>query len=815
MANTDQFQISQNVSYPSQLDSFEVKCSKPFGIAVGNAISSEWFSRGGGGACRFYAMQAEFMNRRIYAAGKVDMRKYYPRLGTNGDISLLNLPKKSLSTIPKIVDLVVNGMVGRNYSIKANAIDPISQENKQEYRKKIQEDQNSLAFIQQAKADFGIDLASMPIEQLPESKEELDIHLQMEWKPSNCLSNQLAIAAVMEDNMYNLTTNNQVIRDLVELGVGWVRNRFNSAKGIVIDYLDPIDMVYSQTKDPYFRDCFYKGHVKQTLVSDIFIEYPHLLLPENEDTKERIVNSCNEWYTYHSIPSTTQLKGATNLLYFTYKTFKESYNKIKEKSTGEKIVSKADANFDESKLKEGQTNDFKRVSKVEEVLMEGVMVLGTNILLEWGVAKSMARPKSNKQKVCEQYNGVAPNFLNGEITSLVSRMIPIEDELNVIELKAAQIIQKINPDGIAIDLDAIASIDLGDGKAVGPNAMLNMYLQTGSYFYRSYGGDGNVNGAQKPFQEIQTGDSVNKLVALRNESNGFLTKLTDVVGLNKASDATTPDKDSLVGIQKLAALSSNLATRHILHGAGYIKLKTAEACSYRISDILKYYPSLRDDLVRKIGETAVEDLDYVKDLHLSDFAIYLELEMDDEERAELDKDMSDAVMKGYITLADKYKVRGIKVLELAIQYLTLLIKKREKIIEDQKIREFKAKSDEDIRAAQSAEQFRQQTAQLLAEFEAQKQQMISQGEIAKEKTRGEQDRMTEELKGYNNIQLQYVINSGAVAKVDKMEEKKDERLVKAATQQSRMNVEKKKENPESIDFESEEEEMKAFDVIED
>ena len=133
MANTDQFQISQNVSYPSQLDSFEVKCSKPFGIAVGNAISSEWFSRGGGGACRFYAMQAEFMNRRIYAAGKVDMRKYYPRLGTNGDISLLNLPKKSLSTIPKIVDLVVNGMVGRNYSIKANAIDPISQENKQDY----------------------------------------------------------------------------------------------------------------------------------------------------------------------------------------------------------------------------------------------------------------------------------------------------------------------------------------------------------------------------------------------------------------------------------------------------------------------------------------------------------------------------------------------------------------------------------------------------------------------------------------------------------------------------------------------------------
>jgi hypothetical protein len=815
MANTDQFQITQNASYPSQLDSFEKKCSKPFGMAVGNAISSEWFSRGGGGICRFYSMQAEFMNRRIYAMGKVDMRKYYPRLGTNGDVSLLNLPRKSLSTIPKIVDLVVNGMVGRNYSIKANAIDPISQENKQEYRKKIQEDQNSLAFMQQAKADFGIDLSVMPIDQLPETKEELDIHLQMKWKPSNCLSNQLAIASVMEENMYNLTTDRQVKRDLVELGVGWVRNRFNSAKGIVIDYIDPIDMVYSKTKDPYFRDCFYKGHVKQILVSDIFIEYPHLLLPENEDTKIRIVNSCNEWYVYHQINASNQLKGTTNLLYFTYKTFKESYSKIKEKSTGEKVVSKADADFDESKLKEGQTNDFKRVSKVEEVLMEGVMVLGTNILLEWGVSKSMARPKSNKQKVCEQYNGMAPNFLDGEITSLVSRMIPIEDELNIIELKAAQIIQKINPDGIAIDLDAIASIDLGDGKAVGPNAMLNMYLQTGSYFYRSFGSDGNMNGAQKPFVEIQTGDSINKLTALRNESNGFLTKLTDVVGLNKASDASTPDKDSLVGIQKLAALSSNLATRHILHGSGYITLKTAEACSYRISDILKYYPSLRDDLIRKIGETAVEDLEYIKDLHLSDFAIFLELEMDDEERAELDKDLSESVIKGDITLADKYEVRSVKVLELAVEYLKILIKKRAKIVEDQKLREFKAKSDEDIRAAQEAEAAKQATGMLLTELKIKEIKALADGEIAKEKVRGEEDRLTETLKGANKIDWQYVVNSGAVAKVDKMEEEKNKRAVKEATMQSRMTVEKKKENPSPIDFEGEEEELKVFDVMED
>ena len=635
--------------------------------------------------------------------------------------------------------------------------------------------------------------------------------MQMEWKPSNCLSNQMAIKAVMEENTYNLTTDRRVKRDLVELGVSWVHNRFNPSKGIVIDYVDPIDMIYSDTKDPYFRDCFYKGHVKTVLISDIFVEYPNLLNEGNEEVKTQIENSSKSWLNYHQLNNSSQLVGTTQLLYFTYKTFREQYSKIKEKSTGEKIVSKADIDFDETKLiDKGQKNEFKRVSKVEEVLFEGVMVLGTNILLKWELAKSMARPKSNTQKVCEQYNGVAPNFLNGEITSLVSRMIPIEDELNVIELKASQIIQGITPDGIAIDLDAIAEINLGDGKANGPTEMLNMYLQKGSYFYRSYGNGGDFNNAQKPFQEIRTGDSINKLTALRNESIGYITKLTDVVGLNKASDATTPDKDSLVGIQKLAALNSNLATRHILEGAGYVTLKTAEATSYMISDILKYYPSLREDLIRKIGATAVEDLDYIKDLHLSDFAIYLELELDDEERAILNNDLSVAMEKGYITLADKYKITNIKIIDLAIQYMTLLIKKREKIVQDQKLVEFKAKSDEDIRAAQSAEQFRQQTAEMQSQFDAMKQKMITAGEISKEKERGEQDRLTETLKGKNAIDLQYIVNSGQIQKQDEAENRKDKRVDKQASRQSDL-IAQRQRDEDPKDFEAENEFMDNFE----
>ena len=810
MANEENaYKISQNISYPSHLDSFEKKSTLAFGKSVGDIILSEWFYTGGGGRSRFYSSQAEFLERRIYASGKVNMEKYYSMLGTNGDTSLLNLSKKSLSTLPKIVDLIVNGMADRNGTIVAKAIDPISQENKQKYRKQIESDKNALPIIKKAKEDFGLDIASMPIDEIPVTNEELDVHLQMKWKPSNCLSNQLAITTVLEENAYNLTTDRLVKRDLVELGVAWVRNRFNCSKGILIEYVDPIDMVYSQTKDPYFKDCFYKGHVQKTLISDILIEYPDLLKEDNKKVREEIVNSGDNWGRIQNLSRTDNLKGTAHLLYFTYKTNRETAKKIKKLVSGETIIDDASEFFNETV--KSKKDRYTRASIVEEVLFEGVMVLGTNIVLKWELAKSMARPKSNKQKVCEQYVGVAPNFQNGYISSLVSRMIPIEDKRNVTELKSEQIIQGITPDGIAIDKAALAAVDMGDGQTQTVQEALNMYLQKGSYIYDSLNLGGEYNAAQKPFQEIITGDSINKLIALRNENNFYLSQLTEVVGLNKASDATNPDKDSLVGIQKMAAYNSNLATRHILQASSYIVLKTAEAVSYRISDILKYYPSLREDLINKIGNTAVEDLDYIKDLHLSDFAIFYELEMDDEEKAMLDADMTIAIEKGFISLEDKYTIRNFKVKNLAIQYLKVLLEKRSKLLQQQKAEEAQQKSDMDIRTSQQSNQFAQQTIQMQMQADAQKQQAIAMGEIEKEKIRGEQDRLTEQLKGQNNIQLQYIINEGAINKNNAIEEAKKDNLAAAATHTSRI-ADQKAKGKDPIDFEAEKQEMSDFEL---
>lgn len=798
--------IKGNLSYPSQLDSFEKKSTSDWGMSMAQAIASEWFYNVGigGVSSKFYTARADFMERRMYAKGQVPMAKYLPSLGTNGDVSLLNLPKKSLSIIPKLVDVVVNGMVNRNYSIHANAIDPISLGGKQAYRKRIQDDQNSIPIIQKAKETFGMDIASMPVDQLPQNEDELNLHLQMEYKPSNCLSEEMLIAMVLEENMHKLTIEKQIVTDLVVCGIGWEKNRFHPGKGIMLEYVDPANKIQSHTTDPYFRDCFYHGELKTTLISDVLIEYPYLNDEKYASQKEQLMNSGEQWNSYNGIQQNQRVKGTTNLLYFTYKTTRERVKKVISTETNGKDIGEFTPNVNAKK----DYRPYKTTSIVEEVLFEGVHVLGTDILLKWEVAQNMSRPKSNKQKVVEQYNGIAPNYQDGFIGSLVSRMMPIEDQCNIIELKAAQMIQGVTPDGIAIDLDAISAIDFGKGAA-DVNEMYNMWLQKGSYFYRSTTMNGDYNNAQKPFQEIRTGDSINKLTALRNEILYYVSKLTEVIGLNNASDASNPDKDSLVGIQKIAALNSNLATRHILDGMKHITLKTAEAISYRVADIFKYFPKLKAELIQKLGATAVADLESLQDHHLSDFAIYLTLEPDDEERAKLDADLSMAIEKGLLGIDDKYKIINIKILDLAVQYLSILIKKREKKQQEMEAQKFKMQADENIRASQSAEQFRQQTAQMEAQFEIQKQQAIAEAEIAKEEARGKQDRLTLTQKIEGDIQVQLLMNSGATQKLEKMQSDKEKNLAAAATHTSRIADQKAKEK-DPIDFEGEKAEMEIF-----
>ena len=803
--------LSSNIVFPSQLDTFENKRKKEWGLRLAQSISNEWFfgyNITNNMMSKFYTQRNQLIERRMYAKGLQSMDKYLRQFKEDGDKSFLNLSSKPISIIPKLVDVVVNGMTDRGYSVRATAIDSVSTENRISYRQRIENDQNAKDIILKAKETFGVDVGNLPIDQIPESKDELDLHMQLEYKQSIEISQELAIEQVMKENRYDDTIDRMVKKDLTVLGVSWVKHKFVPDRGIVLEYVNPENKIQSYSECPYFSDCFYHGEFKVVPISEVLIEFQWLNEPGNEHIKEQLATSATQWWDYHRISQDQRIKGTTNLLYFTYKTTREREKKIIETEAKGKEI----GDFTPVKNAKKDYRPYKRVSIAEEILFEGVLVLGTDIMLKWEVAENMSRPKSNKQKVVDQYIGVAPNKERGYIDSLVARMMPVEDKLNILELKAEQIIQKIQPDGFVIDPDALAELDFGGGNTLTVQNQIDMFFQTGSIFARSFGSNGDPM-YSKPITELRTGDSLNKLNSLRLEREGYMNMMRDVIGLNKASDASTPDKESLVGIQKLASLNSNTATRHILDGACDITKRLALGIVYRIADLLKY-SDLKEDFARKIGATAVMDLDEIKTLHLYDFAIYLDLHLDAEEKAKLEQDLSIEIEKGTLSFADKYRILSINNFKYAVNYASILRAKRMKEIQKQKQEDIQAQAQANAQSAQSAEQARQQTAQLVGQIEMQKQEIVNQGLIQKEQVKGQEDRSTLEMKLGGEMQIAQVQAGVQNDKIKFIEDKKDERLDKQSSHQSELNVERKKENPQAIDFESRDFDDSIFELEE-
>jgi hypothetical protein len=425
----------------------------------------------------------------------------------------------------------------------------------------------------------------------------------------------------------------------------------------------------------------------------------------------------------------------------------------------------------------------------------------------------MARPKSNKQKVCDQYIMIAPNREKGYVDSLIARMINIDDLIQVCELKAQQMIQRMMPDGYLIDPDALAEFDSGDGNVLKPQGVLDMFFQTGSIIARSYTAGGEYNYAKVPVSELQTAGNLNNLQALRAERDSYRNDQREVIGLNKASDASTPDKDSLVGLQKAAALNSNVATRHILDASKEITRRVGEAVFYRTADVFTYFPELREDLERKIGATAVEDLESMKDFHLRDYAINIDLELDDEEKASLELDMSKAIEKGMLPIQDKYKVLSVKNFKQAVAYMTLLIDKHLVKEEERKLREFKAQSDANAESAERAEAARQQTAQMVGQIDMQTQALVNEGLTQKEVVKGEQTRLTLEMEIAGDMQIAQINGGVQMKKFEEDKKAKEERENLRYTNQSKENYRKEKGGA-PIDFEEENLELEDFELTE-
>jgi hypothetical protein len=756
-------------NFPSQAVSDLEKMTHEYGLKVARAIEHEWFS---GTTSKYGGNINNFHSLRLYARGEQPVQKYKNELSINGDLSYLNLDWKPVPIVPKFVDIVVNGMAQRAYDVKAYSQDSYGISKRTEYMDSMLQDMRAKEFNDAAEQSLNMNLYSNDKDLLPDTEEELALHMQLDYKQAVELAEEQAINVLMEGSKFDLIKR-RTIYDLATIGIGATKTTFDWSEGARVQYVDPASLVYSYTESPYFEDIYYVGEVKEIPINELVKEFPNLPESEIYEIVEGSKGSAK------LVNSSGGDKNKVSVLYFNYKTHKNNTYKVKETGTGaDKIIEKDDT-FNPPTDMDG---NFSKLERVMECLYEGVLVLGTDKLLKWEMAKNMLRSKSNFDKVKMNYSIVAPRMYNGKIESIVSRITGFADMIQLTHLKLQQVLSRMVPDGVYLDADGLAEIDLGNGTNYSPQEALNMFFQTGSVIGRSFTSEGDQNPGKVPIQQIQNGAGSNKLQSLIQTYNYYLQMIRDVTGLNEARDASTPDKNALVGIQKLAAANSNTATRHILQSMLLLTAETAEALSLRISDIIEYSPT-REAFIQSIGAHNVATLEEMNELHLYDFGIFIELMPDDEEKQILENNIQVALAQKLIDLDDAIDLRDVRNVKLANQLLK--IKRKKKLERDQAMQQqnIQAQSQANIQAQQAAAQAETQKEEAKAQIESQLEQTKSQMKIEylKQEALVKKELMDHEFQ--LNMQLRGMENEIIDKRDNNREDRKDQRIDKQAENQ--------------------------------
>jgi hypothetical protein len=645
--------------FPSQAVSDSKKRSSEYGLEVAKAIEQEWFNKDRGQG-KYYQTRDEFHRLRLYARGEQSIRKYKDEFAINGDLSYLNLDWKPVPIIPKFIDIVVNGMQDRLFSIKAFAQDSIATGKRTKYVESVQRDLAAKQILAEIEAELGVNARNIPESELPSNTEELELYMQLNYKQGIEIAQEQAINNIFLRNKY-AELKKRTDYDRAVLGISAVKHSFNNTDGIKLDYVDPANLIWSYTEDPNFEDCYYFGEVKRIKVNELKKQFPSLTDEEIKDITNKGSNYSNN-FDYNNTNSDDN--NTLTVLYFNWKTFEKNVYKIKETSSGAEKAIKKDDSFNPPKDKRTR---FKKVAQASEVLFEGVYLLGSNKIIKWEKATNMVRPNSNTNKVVMNYIVTAPRMYKGKIDSLVSKMTPYADLIQLTHLKLQQSIQRMTPSGVYIDADGLAEIDLGNGTSYNPQEALNMYFQTGSIIGRSLTVDGDPNPGKVPIQELPGGGG-NQVQLLIGAYNQYLQMIRDITGLNEARDGSDPDPKSLVGVQKLAAANSNTATRHLIESSMYTTLTLAEAISLRFKDVLEFHPA-KKAFISGLGKFTVGSLEELKNLNLHDFGIFLELEPDEEEKQLLEANIQMALSQSSIFLEDAIDIRQVNNIKLANQLL--------------------------------------------------------------------------------------------------------------------------------------------------
>lgn len=787
--------------FPDPLIPDSEKHEEQYHLEWGKAIEYEWFSKASAGEmCKYLSQKDLFHQRRLYSRGEhsTDMHKTL-MIGEDNQSTYTNFDWRPIQVMPRFTNLLVNQQAQRLFNVRAEATDKYSTDLRDQFKKELEDLVVSRQMLEDAKELLGIDMLGDTPEALPQTEEEIDIFMQLGYKPGIEIATEEAIKYTFDLNDFD-EVQKQVVRDLVDLGVGGTYQYTDPKKGIVIEAADPADMVYSFPEKRNFEGVYYYGKIRRIPISEF------KRITGDKFTDEEIKNvaaSSSEWATYHGYSNTRAYREddmdnmMIDILDFTWKDHLTRTKKKKYHRNGEgfKMIDK-DSGFTKPEGAEG----YDVVSKPCETWLKGSLVLGTEHIFDFGQVENQVREDGMIKRTCPPFTMYALDLYQGRPKSPIGDCIPYIDQMQQIHVKIQQMIAKARPNGIFVDIHGLEEITMGDGnEPLTPLELIKIYDQTGNVLGTSMTDEGDYNHGKMPIQELKNGiiDGLDRLIGAYNH---YMNLVRETLGIPQGMDATLPHPDTLVGVQKNAAVSSNTATRHILDSVLYVTSKTASSVALRIKDIFMY-SDLKDAYVQAIGQINMDLLESIKNYALHDFGVFIELKPDAEEKQYLEGNIMMALQTEQIDLADAIDIRGIQNIKLANQVLKIRKKRKEQQKQQMEQQMIQANAQAQAQAAQQASQAKQ--AELQAQVQADLAKLQAEQEMKLKLVEAEKNAKSElmEQEFDYNMQLQGL----QVKSQDKREKMKEDEKMKRQdrnnTQQSQI-ADQKAKDKKPLNFES-------------
>lgn len=710
----------ENIStFPSVAVDPEVKKTKEYGLAYAKAI----YARIGDNYFSNFDTKRRLRINRKYAEGLQSVNKYKSMLDLDGDVSYANIDWTPPAVIPKFVDILVDKFMQQDYDFILNPLDPLSKSKADKVRKAMRTARMVKPVMDElAKVGVANPMAGLPV---PANDMEQNIWDQINGKIAEAIAGESALKVVMSANEWG-QIKRQVIRDLVVLKISGVRPYYTPEGVIKLRAIDPVRLVTSWTDRPDFANVQYVGEVIRVSISQLADMANGELSEEQlfEIAKLNSQKSGNPQWSWGNsyYPNNTMLyrpydNFLVDVLDFEFTSVDTKKWSKKKNRNGGYYIKERSVNY---KAPEGNATKTEVFEKTIQNNYCGKFVVGTNYIFGYGKEKNMTRERKNNSLSSNVYLKpiiFAPDIYDMENKSLVERMIPFADQIAECHFKIQQLIGKAVPPGVAIDQRALESMAVGMGEGnIKPKDMVEMYTQTGNFIYRSKDSEGEVINSSAITPLINgVSPEIGRLVEIINYNINMIRNAT---GLNELSDSSTPDKDALVGVQKMALAASNAAVRHIKEAYEFISMRTGKITMMMIQDIIADGKG-RDMFEAAIGEDAVNYLYASKDFPLMDLGIELRYKPTIEEKQDLLMMIQRELDTKEIRLEDAVMVREIDNIKLATQYLIY----RKKIYA-------KERMDESMMLQQQNAQVQQESAIVTKQAEAEIEAQIAQAKLA-------------------------------------------------------------------------------------